>query len=124
MDMKSYAGKSFIKVDDVRPHSIKGKITFAKEGQFNKPDLYLHTGDILSLNTTNVKALIRAFGSESKDWTGKWVELYLGTVRYQGADNESVLVRPLVEDEPAAKPQPKQATGDGKPSDDSSEIPF
>ena len=48
----------------------------------------------LSLNGTNVNALINAFGStESEDLIGKEIGLYAGPVKVQGAEKTIVLVR-------------------------------
>jgi hypothetical protein len=51
--MKGYAGKHFVKVDDVRDGPIEGKIADIIEGEFGKLNLTLNTGDCLSLNKTN-----------------------------------------------------------------------
>jgi hypothetical protein len=125
MDMRKFSGKNFVKVNDVRPGPIKGKVTGVSEGKFGKPDLILESGDILSVNATNNKILMRAYGPNSDDWIGKEVELFLGEIKYQGEMQEAVLVRPILP-QVKAKEQTKlkQATGDGKPFDDSSEIQF
>jgi hypothetical protein len=95
MDMRKFAGKSFIKVDDVRNGPLQVKIAVVKQGQYDKPDLVFETGEILGLNATNTKALMRAYGPDSDDWVGKEIELYLGEVEYQGEMQPAVLVRPI-----------------------------
>ena len=109
LNMKKYSGESFLKVADVRDGPLDLQIAVIREGKFEKPDLVFETGDILSLNATNTKILMRAFGSDSDGWIGKQVELYLGEIEYQGHMQEAVLVRPI---SPPVKPA------------DTEEIPF
>ena len=125
MDMRKFSGENFVKVNDVRDGSIKGKVVGLREGRYRKPDLILESGDILSVNATNNKMLMRAYGTESDHWIGKMIELFLGEIEYQGKMQEAVLVR-QISPQVKAKEQTKlkQATGGGKPFDDSSEIQF
>jgi hypothetical protein len=95
MDMRKYRGDTFIKVDDVRGGPIQEKIAAVKEGQYDKPDLVFESGDLLGLNVTNTKILVRAYGPNSDDWIDKEVELFLGEVEYQKKMQPSVLVRPI-----------------------------
>lgn len=95
MDMKKYATEHFIKVDDVRDGPIEDQIAVVKAGQFDKPNLVLESGDVLSLNATNRKKLVRAYGTESDLWIGKMIKLFLGMIEYQGSDHEAVLVEPI-----------------------------
>ena len=60
MDMRKYAGESFIRVDNVRNGSLQERIALVKEGKFERPDLIFESGDILSLNTANARTLIKA----------------------------------------------------------------
>lgn len=62
MDMRKFAGEQFIRVDDVRDGPISLQIAMVKEGKFDKPDMIFKTGEILSLNSTNTKILVRAYG--------------------------------------------------------------
>jgi hypothetical protein len=95
MDMRKYSGASFIKVEDVRSSPIRGQIAVIKPGKYDKPDLVFETGEILGLNTTNNRALVRAYGPNSDDWVGKEIELLLGEIEYQGKMQEAVLVKPI-----------------------------
>ena len=95
MDMRKYSGDHFLKVDDVRNGSIQAQIAVVKQGKFDKPDLVFESGDVLSLNATNNKILMRAYGPSSDDWIGKLVELSLGETPYQGKQIESVKVSPI-----------------------------
>jgi hypothetical protein len=56
MDMRKYAGESFIRVDNVRNGSLQERIALVKEGKYERPDIVFESGDILTLNTTNARA--------------------------------------------------------------------
>jgi hypothetical protein len=123
MDMKKFAGEHFVKINDVRDGPIQGQIAEVREGKkYDKPDLILASGDVLSLNATNTHTLIRAFGTNSDYWVGKMIEMFLGQAKFNGTYNDSVLVR-------AISPSPKDANADKAPDQDKSpplsdEIPF
>jgi hypothetical protein len=121
MDMKKYSGEHFVKVADVKDGPIQGQIAVVKEGKFGKPDLVLESGDVLSLNATNNQILMRAYGPNSDDWIGKMIEMFLGTIQYNGADQQAVLVRPV--SPPIKKKETKAASGKPVPDIDD-EIPF
>jgi hypothetical protein len=114
MDLARYASAKFLKLDDLiragRP--LLKTIESVAEGNYDKPVLRFTDGTRFSLNGTNVSTIIELFGStKSEDLIGKDIELYVGPIRYQGADTESVLVR---------MPGPKQRLKD----DLDDEIPF
>jgi hypothetical protein len=119
MDMRKFAGKSFIKVDDVRNAPLQVKIAVVKQGQYDKPDLVFETGEIPGLNATNTKILVRAYGPDSDDWVGKEIELYLGEVEYQKDFQPAVLVRPI---SPSITAAAKSAAA--KKLGDEEEAPF
>jgi hypothetical protein len=73
----------------------------------------------LALNATNTGALIRAYGPNSDDWIGREVELYGGTVEYQGKEMDAIRVRPI---SPALKASEKTKPPPEAGMDD--EIPF
>ena len=125
MDMTKYSGQNFIKVDDVRDGPIEGRIAGVKEGKFGKPDLFLDSGDVLSLNATNNKTLMKAYGKDSDLWTAKMIRLLLGEIEYQGSPHEAVIVEPI--SPTIKKKETKEA--DSKPAtkpvtDMNDEIPF
>ena len=120
-DMSKYASSSFIKVDDLADGSERKVIAEIGEGRFEKPVATFDDGSKLSLNGTNVGTLIRAFGKNDQDWIGQRVELYAGTLRYNGNDNPAVLVRPLnLLPAPARTPPKPQSLR----TDLDDEIPF
>jgi hypothetical protein len=122
--MKSYAGKHFVKIDDVRDAPIEGTIVEISEGEYEKLNLTLHTGDCLSLNKTNTARLVRAFGPNSDHAIGQTVRLFLGEIKYQGRMQEAVILEPI-------KTAPDDETAFGSPTngkkpsvDPDDEIPF
>jgi hypothetical protein len=62
MDMRKYAGENFIGVDDVRNEPLQVQIRVVKEGKFDKPNLIFETGELLGLNATNTRILVRSYG--------------------------------------------------------------
>ena len=126
MDMRKYSSEHFVKVDDVRDGPIEDQIAVVKDGQYDKPNVVFESGDVLSLNATNRKTLVRAYGNESDLWIGKMIRLFLGMIEYQGSDHESVLVEPIsppVKDGKANKAA-KAADQKKPPADFDDEIPF
>lgn len=114
----------FIKPDTVASGPIRDFVSDCKPGRFDRPDLYLQGGGILGLNITNLRTLRSAWGPESDHWIGKEVELYLGTLKYNGTDNDSVLVRTISPATPwrDKAAEPHRALPIHKDLDDS--IPF
>ena len=123
MDMSEFAGSRFLKVADLEKQgSFKARIVAVERGKFDKANLHLSEGSILSLNVTNCQTLIRSFGAESDDWLDKEIELYLGEVEFEGEMKPTVLVRVIsaeVENKKVVKPSKKKSGGD---MDDT--IPF
>jgi len=120
MNMREFAGEMFLKVEDLRGSGPK-KVTIGSigDGSYGKPVLKFTDGTLLSVNATNAKTLIRAYGEESDDWPAKTVELYIGQTQFKGTPTDSILVRPISPAIPLAK---RTAP---KPTDDiSDDIPF
>jgi len=95
MNMKQYVGETFIKFADVRDGALRMKIAAIREGKFDKPDMVFESGEVLSLNATNTRILMRAYGQESADWIGKEIELTPGQIEFQGQLRDSVVVKPI-----------------------------
>jgi hypothetical protein len=98
MDMRKYSGSVFRKVED--PDLREGRpvqvaITAVSEGKFEKPVLTFDDNTQLTINATNNRALMRAFGAESDLWLGRTVELVLGEVEYNGKTQISIVIQPL-----------------------------
>jgi hypothetical protein len=113
--MRKYSSEHFVKVDDVRDGPIEDQIAFVKDGQYDKPNVVFESGDVFSLNATNRKTLVRAYGNESDLWIGKTIRLFLGAIEYQGADHEAVLVEPI---SPPVKKAKKEKEADRKTTPD------
>jgi hypothetical protein len=138
MDLSEYSGTNFRKATDpdLKAGPKRVKITKIEIGKFEKPDIYFDDNSILSANKTNMRELIRAFGSDSSNLIGREVELFVGEVAFQGSFKTSVLVRPISDSELAPAPAPtssstatpiplkrrKRGGGGGGDMDDS--IPF
>jgi hypothetical protein len=123
MNMKEYAGDMYLRVEDIRDSGPKRmKIDDVEEGQFDKPVLRLSDDTLLSINSTNAKTLIRAYGEESDDWLGKVVELYIGETQYRGAPKDSILVKPISPPIPISERRTPKPAENSAPIDD--EIPF
>jgi hypothetical protein len=95
MDMRKYSGSSFLKVDDVRDGPRQMRIAAVSVGKYDKPDLEFETGDKLSVNSTNNRMLVRAYGPDSDGWIGHVVELRLGQGEFQDKPVDVVEVRPI-----------------------------
>ena len=72
------------------------------------------------MNATNNKALCQAYGTESDDWFGKELELFVGEVDFKGKPTESILVKPI--SPPVAKKSPPKRKSRSSDMDD--EISF
>jgi hypothetical protein len=118
--MRKFAGEQFIRVDDVRDGPISLQIAMVKEGKFDKPDMIFKTGEILSLNSTNTKILVRAYGPNSDTWIDKEIELRLGQVEFQKKLQDSVVIKPI---SPPIAPTEKAAAA-AKMTEMNDEIPF
>src|SRR5262249_6342107 len=70
MDMSQFTGGQFLKVADLRENGPIRVTIVAVElsTKFDKPELVFDDGTTLSLNATNCRALVRHWGSDSKDW--------------------------------------------------------
>ena len=103
MDMRLFAGEHFLKVADLNDGTAQKTIAVVKSGKYDKPNIVFEDGDLLSLNVTNTRCLMRAYGGNSTDWVGKTIELYVGKVEIQDGDiKDAILVRPI---SPLLKPE-------------------
>ena len=120
LDMRKYAGSSFIGVEDVRGSSREETIVSIGEGKFDKPVASFESGAKFTLNATNVTTLIRAYGPNDQDCIGCTIELSIGTLKYNGKDQEGVVVQPISPPKPVEARTPVPKT----PPDMDDEIPF
>ena len=89
--------------------------------QPEKPDLVFESGEAFSVNSTNNRTLMRAYGSNSDNWVGKKIELALGQIKYQGELQDAVIVKPISPPIAAAGNKAATKTEDDFGDDD---IPF
>ena len=114
-NMRKFAATEFVKVEDLRDGPRQETIAEIVDGKFERPDIIFESGARMGLNGTNTLTLCNAYGDDDEDWIGRVVELFVGTICYQGMDKEVVLVRPI-------SPPIKRATSkETKPRDD---VPF
>jgi hypothetical protein len=95
MDVRKYCGTVFLKVDDVKDGPIRAKIVEVSLGQYDKLDLEFDDGSKMSVNATNGRTLINAYGADSDGWVDKEVELGPGQVKYNGKMQDSIIIRPI-----------------------------
>ena len=114
MDMRQFAGSSFITIETLRDGPREEDIASVEPGKYDKPVVTFESGDKLSLNKTNVNTLLKAYGPNDQDWIGCTVELYVGPLRYNGTIQDGVLVGPVSPPKPveARTPVPTQPAPD------------
>lgn len=95
MDMRKYAGEIYLRVDDVRDGPRRLTIARVKAGNYGRPDAIFTDESILSLNVGNTRLLTKHYGPDSDAWIGREIELRLGSVMYQGAPTDSIIVVPV-----------------------------
>jgi hypothetical protein len=95
MDMRKYSGPTFIKIADVRNGPLAMQIAAVREGKYEKPDLVFESGEAFSVNSTNNRILMRAYGANGDHWVGKEIALALGKVKFQGELQDAVIVKPI-----------------------------
>jgi hypothetical protein len=105
-----------------RSHPIQATIIKVSEGNYGRPELLLSTGQRFSVNATNVKTLISAYGEDDADWIGMLIELVSGFTKFKGEDQESVLVKAISPGKPLAKRTVSKPERSDVEMDD--EIPF
>jgi hypothetical protein len=111
--MSGYSGAPFIKLDDVRDAPIRGTIFGVEEDEkYGKPVLTFEDGEKFSVNSTNNRILLRAYGKHDTDWIGKEIELYAGEVEFQQKMQPAVKVRPI---SPPIKPAEQADMNDDIP---------
>jgi hypothetical protein len=110
MDMRQFSSK-FIKPDDVREAPFQAHIVAVTISEkYGRPVLELDTGEQFTVNTTNNKTLIKAYGGDSDDWRGHLIELSLGHYKDWNTeppeDKETVVLTAISPREPGANGGP------------------
>jgi hypothetical protein len=99
--MRQFAGSGFIKTADVTEAPRRETIAAVSVGKYERPVVHFKSGDQLTLNTTNTRTLVLAYGDDSDRWVGHTIELYLGESKFEGETKPSVKVRLLPDGPPA-----------------------
>jgi hypothetical protein len=101
-------GSAFLKAEDVRDGPRQERIVnvYVSE-KFDCLTLDFQSGDQLSLSSSNVRILNKAYGTESNDWRGHLLELSLGHYQKGDETKDTVVVRPIS--------LPPAAAGNGSP---------
>jgi hypothetical protein len=126
VDARKYAASEFISVEDIRGAGrVEKTIAGVSIGRFDKLDLAFSDGSVLSLNKTNTKTLMKAYGTDTDSWTDHVIALFVGPLEFQGRTQDAVLVAPVSRPAvpPVIKPlPPKPAPAIQSDMDD--DIPF
>jgi hypothetical protein len=72
-NLRDYSGEYFIKPDDVREKPLRRRIADVRKGSYDKLEAVFDSGEVLSLNATNTRALSRVYGGSSDQLIGKVV---------------------------------------------------
>jgi hypothetical protein len=80
-DLKKFTGEYFLRPNDVREQPLQRRIAGLREGKFGKLEAIFDSGEVLSLNATNTRVLLNAYGDDSDALVGKVIELFLGQNR-------------------------------------------
>jgi hypothetical protein len=86
IDLKKYVGAYFLRLPDVKDAPLSKTIETVEEGAFDKLELGFSDGSKLSLNVTNTRALVTAFGETTDSWTGK---RFAGELDYRGSSSRA-----------------------------------
>jgi len=93
-EARKYAGSCFIEFDELKAGGpVRECIAVVREGQFGKLEITFEDGRKLGLNGTSVGTLMRDLGGDTDDWIRHEIEVYAGSVQYQGSPKDAALVR-------------------------------
>jgi hypothetical protein len=131
MDMRKFSS-GFIKPDDVRDGPRQETIiNIYTSEKYGCPVLEFESGDQFSLNNTNNKILMKAWGFDGDLWLSLELELSLGHYKDWNTDppeeKETVVVRPISTRQPSSDSGGNKAVPAPRPrprDDMSDEIPF
>jgi hypothetical protein len=109
MDMRKYA-RAFRRAEDMIPGQPE-RVTISQVllGRFDNPDLCFTDGSKMSLNATNTRRLISAYGEDSDAWVGKEVELTRGETTYENEPKATIIVQPVSPRDPPTAPSNDEA---------------
>ena len=76
LNARDYVGGRFIKADDVRDGPRREIIRNVTPGKYEKLNVQFVSGDHLSLNATNTRVLMRAYGEDAEAWVRRGLARY------------------------------------------------
>ena len=95
VDARKYLGITFVKLEELGAEGPwQSVISRAEEGKYGKLNLIFEDNTAVSLNATNLRALVKAFGPETENWPGRVVELSAGELEFQDKMQPAILVAP------------------------------
>lgn len=127
MNIEESFPSKYLKASDLQGRAVVVKmatVRVEKVGDDQRPILYFVGKDKgCVLNKTNKNAVVSLYGTETDEWTGKPIELFVALVDYQGKQTEAIRIRaprnqPLTN---PAKPVVDQRMYD---TDDTEAVPF
>lgn len=97
MNIESAFPSQYLKASDLQGKSVTVKIATVrveKVGDDQRPILYFVGKDKgVVLNKTNKNAVVGLYGTETDEWTGQPIELFVALVDYQGKQTEAIRIR-------------------------------
>ena len=128
MKMSEYAGTKYIGLADVADGPMRAIIAEIGMGDYEKPIATFASGAKFSLNKTNVRTLIDAYGDDGREWAGYEIELRADEVMVKGKPQACILVTAISSARAAASTATAApATVNGKPrrrDDMDDDLPF
>jgi hypothetical protein len=94
LNARKYSASTFLSLEDLSNGPRTETIENVAVGNYDKLVATFRSGAKLSLNKTNVKTLIAAFGDDADKWVGNDVKLSAGKTDYQGENVDTILVEP------------------------------
>jgi hypothetical protein len=125
MKMSDYAGTKFIGLADVAEGPMRATIAEIALGDYEKPVATFTNGSKFSLNKTNVRTLLDAYGDDGRDWAGYEIELREDETTVKGKLQPFIRAIPISSARPAAPGTTPAAPPAAKKSSDMDDvIPF
>ena len=109
MNIEESFPSKYLKASDLQGRAVVVKmatVRVEKVGDDQRPILYFVGKDKgCVLNKTNKNAIVGIYGTETDEWTGKPIELFVALVDYQGKQTEAIRIRaPRGESQPSRPP--------------------
>src|SRR5262249_10834135 len=124
VNARKWLNSTFLKIEDITGPIEKTIIGVRESEKFDRPVLEFNDGTLLTVNQTNLRAVIRAYTEETTEWLDKLVKLLAGEAPYKGEMVPSIILEPISPKvEPKPTPKSKAKAKVSKPDIDD-EVPF